>query len=510
MEHELKMALQKGRPELYPYQQSAISSIFQRIEQSATDHRLLYQLPTGGGKTMIFSEITRRYLSSHEKKVVVLTHRVELCSQTSATLKKQGIKNKIVNSAVKSISPNDRNACYVAMVETLNNRIETGDIDTSSVGLVIIDEAHHNSFQKLLAKFDGASFIGVTATPLSSDNTEPLNRHYKELIVGEPIGTLIADGFLAKPSNWRYDVELNSLQTGSHGDFTVSTSDELYSSPAMLDLLKHAYEAHANGKKTLIFNNGIFTSKNVCQLFNEAGYPAKHLDNQTPAAERAEILQWFKKTKGAILSSVSILTTGFDEPTIQAVILNRATTSLTLYHQMIGRASRRLPQKKTFSIIDLGNNTERFGEWHAPVNWQEIFDNPEAYQAMMSNELATTAHLLPAGIRTKFPNSLEIAFDVQEAHRLALENNRKPKTIIRDSLRQHVMMCVENAETVSEALHLITELDKEINWRIKQYAKCLGHVTANYKEWLMHDYKSKLSILVTKMMQRKDLRKLAS
>jgi superfamily II DNA or RNA helicase len=207
---------------------------------------------------------------------------------------------------------------------------------------------------------------------------------------------------------------------------------------------------------------------------------------------------------------VSILTTGFDEPTIQAVILNRATTSLTLYHQMIGRGSRRLPQKKTFSIIDLGNNTERFGEWHAPVNWQEIFDNPEAYQAMMSNELATTAHLLPAGIRTKFPNSLEIAFDVQEAHRLALENNRKPKTIIRDSLRQHVMMCVENAETVSEALDLITELDKEINWRIKQYAKCLGHVTANYKEWLMQDYKSKLSILVTKMMQRKDLRKLAS
>jgi superfamily II DNA or RNA helicase len=250
MEHELKMALQKGRPELYPYQQSAISSIFQRIEQSATDHRLLYQLPTGGGKTMIFSEITRRYLSSHEKKVVVLTHRVELCNQTSATLKKQGIKNKIVNSAVKSISANDRNACYVAMVETLNNRIETGDIDTSGVGLVIIDEAHHNSFQKLLAKFDGASFIGVTATPLSSDNTEPLNRYYKELIVGEPIGTLIADGFLAKPSNWRYDVELNSLQTGSHGDFTVSTSDELYSSPAMLGLLKHAYEAHAKGKKT--------------------------------------------------------------------------------------------------------------------------------------------------------------------------------------------------------------------------------------------------------------------
>jgi ATP-dependent helicase YprA (DUF1998 family) len=245
-------------------------------------------------------------------------------------------------------------------------------------------------------------------------------------------------------------------------------------------------------------------------MFNDAGYPSRHLDNQTPFAERAEILKWFKKTKGAILTSVSILTTGFDEPTIQAVILNRATTSLTLYHQMIGRGSRRLPQKKTFNIIDLGNNTERFGEWNAPVNWQDIFDHPEAYQAMLSSEMASTAHLLPAGIRTKFPNSLEIAFDIQEAHRLALENNRKPKSVIRESLRQHVIMCVENAESISEALDLTEELDKEITWRIKQYAKCLGHVTSNYKEWLIQDYKSKLTVLVTKMMQRKELRRLAS
>jgi len=71
-------------------------------------------------------------------------------------------------------------------------------------------------------------------------------------------------------------------------------------------------------------------------------------------------------------------------------------------------------------------------------------------------------------------------------------------------------MCVENAETISEALDLTAELGKEISWRIKQYAKCLGHVTANYKEWLIQDYKSKLTVLVTKMMQRKELRRIAS
>jgi superfamily II DNA or RNA helicase len=495
---------------LYPYQTQALERIFERLNQAAADYRLLFQLPTGGGKTVIFSEITRRYLGMRAQKVVVLTHRLELCGQTSATLKKLGIKNRVINSAVKKIAPDDRYSCYVAMVETLHNRIESGDIDMAGIGLVIIDEAHHNSFQKLLEKFGNASIIGVTATPLSSDNTAPLNAHYQELISGESIERLIADGFLAKPSNWRYDVEISSLQTGANGDFTVSTSDELYSSPAMLDLLKHAYEAHAKGKKTLIFNNGIYTSKNVCQFLCNAGYPAKHLDNQTPPAERTEILLWFKKTKGAILTSVSILTTGFDEPTIQAVILNRATTSLTLYHQMIGRGARRLSQKKTFAIIDLGNNTERFGDWHHPVDWQEIFDHPEAYHTMLNMQLENHVHALPPGSRSKFPNSLEITFDVQEAYRLALENNKKPKSVIRQSLRQHVMMCIENAETVSEALDLIGELEKEINWRVRQYAKCLGHVTANYKEWLIQDYKNRLTILVQKMMRRKEALRLAS
>lgn len=494
---------------LYPYQELALEQIFARLQDPSISRRILFQLPTGGGKTMIFSEIASRYLVKTGRKVMILTHRVELSNQTSATLKKLGIKNKIINCAVKRIPVTDRHDCYVAMVETLNNRIENGDISTADIGLVIIDEAHHNSFQKLLDKFEGACILGVTATPLSSDCTAPLNQYYHELITGESIQQLIADGYLAKPANWRYDVELNSLQTnGAQGDFTVATSDELYSSPAMLDLLLHAYETHAKGKKTLIFNNGIFTSKNVCSYFDNAGYPVKHLDNQTPAAERAAILRWFKMTKNAILTSVSILTTGFDEPTIQAIILNRATTSLTLFHQMIGRGSRRLPKKKTFTIIDLGNNTERFGEWQNPVNWQEIFDHPEAYQALMAHT-ATTSHLIPTGLRAKFPNSLEIAFDIQEAHKSAIENNRKPKTVIRESIKQHVWMCVDNADTIPEALELANELEKEITWRIRQYAKCLGHVTANYKEWLLQDYKSKLEMLIKKMMQRRELRRMA-
>lgn len=487
---------------LYSYQEADITSLFSKMELHPTNYRLLYQLPTGGGKTVVFSEIAKRYIEKYNKRVIVITHRIELCLQTSRALKQTGIKNKVVSSAIKSVRWKDKCDCYVAMVETLKNRIRDQEIDISGIGLVIIDEAHHNSFQKLLNEFNNAIIIGVTATPFSSDVSLPMREHYDELIVGEDIPSLIKQGFLAKPSSWRYDVELNTLKTNPHGDFTIGTSDELYSSPAMLDLLIHAYNAHAKGKKTLIFNNGIFTSKKICNLMTDLGYPIKHLDNETSPVERIEILKWLKQTKGAILTSVSILTTGFDEPSIQSVILNRATNSLTLYHQMIGRGARRTPQKKTFTIIDLGNNIDRFGEWDAPINWKEIFEHPEAYYNSINSASTIQMHHLPSDMRAKFPNSLEISFDIQTAYEVAIKSQLKPKLVIRDSIRQHALMCLENSATITEATALIDELDKEIAWRVKQYSRCLGNVTKNYTEWLREDYKTKLRAMIGKLMYR--------
>jgi superfamily II DNA or RNA helicase len=93
----------ESKKELYAYQQGDIDAIFERIDNAPPQHHLLYQLPTGGGKTVIFSEIVRRYLSQHKKKVVVLTHRIELCKQTSKMLKGFDVKNKIINSKVKEL-----------------------------------------------------------------------------------------------------------------------------------------------------------------------------------------------------------------------------------------------------------------------------------------------------------------------------------------------------------------------------------------------------------------------
>lgn len=487
----------------YEYQQKDIATIFDNI-QNKTNSKLLYQLPTGGGKTMVFSEIARRFIQQYGKTVMILTHRSELCKQTSTTLKKLTVKNEIINSKTEDFKNNS--SCYVAMVETLRNRIKAKKIKTKEVGLVIIDEAHHNSFRKLTRHFKKAFVIGVTATPFSSDISKPMNQYYEKLLTGESIGNLIDKGFLAKPQSFIYEVELNSLKTGIHGDFTVSSSNQLYGSAPMQDLLLKAYKENALGKKTLIFNNGIAVSLQVVANFRAAGIPIRHLDNKTTDDERKEILTWFKKTKDAVLTSVSILTTGFDEPSVKHVILNRATTSITLYHQMIGRAARKLTSKRTFGITDLGNNIERFGAWEAPLDWSYIFENPDSfakqlhYQAIGNSSVHS--HALTAELRAQFPNTLEMTFDIEGHYQEALDTEKKPKTVIQQSIRQQTMMCLDNAESLTQAICLAQSLFPEIEWRVKQYVKCLENASKNYKEWLIEDYQNRLKGLIIKLYPR--------
>ncbi|KQB40723.1 DEAD/DEAH box helicase [Flavobacterium sp. L1I52] len=494
------------KKELYAYQQGDIDAIFERIDNGPEKHHLLYQLPTGGGKTVIFSEIVRRYLSKHNKKVVVLTHRIELCKQTSKMLKGFGVKNKIINSKVKDLPDQDEFSCFVAMVETLKNRINDEKLILDNIGLVIIDEAHYNSFRKLLNSFANAFILGVTATPLSSNIKLPMNQSYDELIVGDTIGSLIDKGFLARATTYSYDVGLTSLKVGINGDYTVKSSDDLYTNTLMQEKLLHAYTERSLGKKTLIFNNGINTSLYVYDTFREAGYEIRHLDNTSSNEERKEILHWFKHTKDAILTSVGILTTGFDEPTVETIILNRATKSLTLYFQMIGRGSRKLPHKDEFTVIDLGNNAARFGLWSEPVNWQHIFKSPEFYLENLRDDAEIEMYFkysMPPELRAKFPNTEDVTFDVDEEHKLAIKQNLRSKVVLDKSLDQHAIMCVYNTETLQEAKLLSKELDDDIECRIKRYAKCLSQCSKNYREWLVDDYKQKLTLLIGKKYREK-------
>ena len=502
----MKLHKETAEKTLYDYQEEDLHTIFKYLEENGDNSNLLYQLPTGGGKTVVFSEIAKRYIAKTNKKVIVLTHRIELSQQTSRMLKGFGVKNKIINSEVKEWQDQDEFMCFVAMVETLNNRLQEEKVEINNIGLVIIDEAHYNSFRKLFKYFENSVILGVTATPLSSNIKLPMKDNYKKLIVGESIESLIQKKFLAKANMYNYDVSLQTLKLGISGDYTVKSSDELYGNHSMLNKLVSAYNEIAKGTKTLIFNNGINTSRYVCETFKKAGYNIRHLDNKNNAAERKEILKWFKETPDAILTSVSILTTGFDEPSVETIILNRATRSLTLYFQMIGRGSRYLPNKQEFNVIDMGNNVARFGLWNAGIDWQEIFHFPDFYLENIKNDEEIEREFvyeMPPDLRAEFAKSTDIDFDIKAEYKMSFANGEKSKLVLEKSIEQHAKICVENSEDVFDARILAKKLKEEIQYRVRQYSYCIMNNTKNYKEWLEEDYERKLRSKISKLFAAK-------
>ena len=237
------------------------------------------------------------------------------------------------------------------------------------------------------------------------------------------------------------------------------------------------------------------TSLYVHEVFKSAGYPIEHLDNTTSKKRRKKLLEWFKVTPDAILTSVSILTTGFDEPTVDTIILNRATKSLTLYYQMIGRGSRILNNKPIFSVIDLGNNFHRFGPWGTNLDWQKIFRSPNYYVDNLLNDEDLELNFkyeMPKEILVKFSNSKDMDFNIRETYIDSVRNGLSSKVVLELSIAHHAKMCTENSEDVYDALDLAKLLSEDIDYRISHYTKCISKSTNNFVNWLKEDYQFKL------------------
>jgi len=481
---------------LYPFQQDSVDQILSELSSNGQDFNLLFQLPTGGGKTVIFSEITKKYIKDFGRKVLILTHRIELSVQTSKQLQAIGVDNKVINSDVKEIPDQDEFQCFIAMVETLNNRLNDDENFIKSVGLVIVDEAHYNSFRKIFQFYGTANILGVTATPLSSNKALPLNDNYNKLLVGESISSLIEGGYLADAESYTYDVNLHGLKIGSNGDFTVNSSDVVYGNYFMQEKLLFAYEEVAVGDKTLIFNSGIETSMRVEETFKKRGYKIRHLDSTFSDKDRKDVLRWFKETDDAILTSVGILTTGFDEPTVETIILNRATRSLTLYHQMIGRGSRRLPKKDKFKLIDLGNNVRRFGLWQDYLNWNDAFRFPDRFLESRLSEAEDIEFEVEYEFNRKAQELFDVEkiedFNIKEVYYECIDNGLKGKEAVEKSLDNHFDAIMSVAEDYFHGLELLDLLQDHIEHRLKHYQKCITKSTPNYFKYLLETYHRQL------------------
>ena len=209
-------------------------------------------------------------------------------------------------------------------------------------------------------------------------------------------------------------------------------------------------------------------------------------------------MEWFKVTKGAVLTSVGILTTGFDEPTVETIILNRATRSLTLYHQMIGRGSRKLEDKSQFQVIDLGNNVRRFGYWQDYIDWQDAFNFPDRFlEARLSEEddmMFEAEYELPRNLKDKLkdPDKLE-QFSMKKVYDECILKGQKGKDAVDVSLDNHFLVISENCEDVYDGLMLLEDLQEDIERRLKHYTKCITKATDAYLNWLKETYNRQLS-----------------
>jgi superfamily II DNA or RNA helicase len=270
------------------------------------------------------------------------------------------------------------------MVETIARR---KSFDINDFDLVIVDEAHNLQFVKVIQEFKGR-LLGFTATPKTDKvnyyETEDgvrwrqnvsLKKYYGRLITGVDTDFLIDSGYLVKDNYFLVPKDLSKLKIDSSGEFTNKSINEVYETKISAEAVFENYNRYSKNKKTLIFNNSIKTNDILFDYFNAKGVNVRKFDSNSKG--RQETVDWFRQTRDAVLLNVGVFVAGFDVTDVETIILNRATNSLSLYLQMVGRGGRITNKifKQSFNVIDLGGNCSRFGNWSSPRKWDELYSD---------------------------------------------------------------------------------------------------------------------------------------
>lgn len=379
--------MQTNKIVLRPPQERQVAAIAAAFNKGY--RKILAQLPTGGGKTVEFAYISGKYYENTNKSVLIIVNRIELLNQAAKTIEEiTGIKPSLITSDDRHIR---QAPIYVGMAKSLINRMHL----MYEVGLVIIDECHIAEFNKFHEIYNEELILGFTATPKSSSKKFPLKDFYEEIITGASIKSLIENGFLSQNITRcpKEIVNKSLLKISSTGEYDIGQMAEAYINPKYVINTFLAYKRYSKGKKTLVFNVNVEHSLEVLEAFTISGVNARHIDATMGDNVREETIEWFRKTKDAVLMNVGITNFGFDVPDIDTVIVNRATTSLPLWLQMCGRGARIVDEqfisrnqknydypleiKTFFTIIDMGGNAVTHGDWCDDRDWGYIFHNPE-------------------------------------------------------------------------------------------------------------------------------------
>lgn len=346
-------------PELYPYQLEAVNSLSVGFKEHL---RQIFILPTGGGKTVVFSEIALRAITKG-KTVLILTDRIELFKSAVKAVSVHQIPVCKINAENKNIVKEAK--LFVGMVETIARRLE--QFENIKLDLIIIDECHKGNFFKIIDAFPEVMVIGATATPINKS----LYKYYTNMVDVVTIQDLIAKGFLSPCKPYQMQDDFSDVKVEKNGaEFNEESLFQHFNKSKLYEGVVENYLAKCNETKAIIFNVNIEHSDTMARAFTAAGIQSYSITSKTSSSERTYILEQFAKGEFMVLNNCGILTTGYDEPSIQTVIVNRATLSLALWLQMQGRGSRILNGKKYFTVLDFGMNHDRHGLWEEPRTWE--------------------------------------------------------------------------------------------------------------------------------------------
>ncbi|MDG3374515.1 DEAD/DEAH box helicase, partial [Vibrio parahaemolyticus] len=340
--------------QLRPYQQEAREAI--QKEWSDGRKKTLLVLPTGCGKTIVFSKVIEDRVRMGER-VLVLAHRGELLDQASDKLQKStGLKTATEKAEKTSLGSFFR--VVVGSVQTLQQEKRLSKFPPDFFDTIVVDEAHHcisNGYQRVLKHFEEASVLGVTATPDRGD-MKNLGSYFESLAYEYTLPKAIKEGYLspikALTIPLKLDLSAVKQQAGDFSSRDLGTALDPYLENIADEMIKHC-----SNRKTVVFLPLVKTSQKFKDILNERGFKAAEVNGSSQ--DRAEILEDFENDKYNVLCNSMLLTEGWDCPSVDCIIVLRPTKVRSLYSQMVGRGTRLYEGKEELLLLDFLWHTER-------------------------------------------------------------------------------------------------------------------------------------------------------
>lgn len=366
-----------GKIKMRPYQEAAKKAIHTEWDQGRI--RTLLVLPTGTGKTIVFSGIAEDQVRAGDR-VLILAHRGELLDQAADKLK----NSTGLCCAVEKAEQSCIDSWYrvvVGSVQSLQRQKRLDQFPHDYFGTIIIDEAHHSitdGYQRILEHFSGAKVLGVTATPDRGDMRN-LGEVFDSLAYEYRLTQAIKDGYLCRIVAQTIPLQLDISQVGmSAGDFAVGglgTALDPYLEQIAEEMAKLCMD-----RKTVVFLPLIKTSQKFRDILNAHGFRAAEVNGQSD--DRSQVLADFDSGKYNVLCNSMLLTEGWDCPSVDCIVVLRPTKVRSLYSQMVGRGTRLFPGKTELLLLDFLWHTERH-ELCRPADL--ICESREVAQKMTEN-----------------------------------------------------------------------------------------------------------------------------